>query len=271
MDVPKGRASDGLGGTRPVTAESFDLSGWSKQTSRSKDLQGGTQTVPDGGNFIGVGLYTVPEAARLTRVSPSRIRRWVFGRGGAAALERQLPPVEGQDALGFYNLVEALFIRDLSTQGVSWPTIRKAAERARDVIGDAHPFAAGRLHTDGRSVFLEVAQETGDRQLLNLVDGNFAMLDVLERSFTRTVTFAGPEGRASEWRPEPDLDVVLDPQRRFGRPIINGTGVPTDVLASALVAEKGNLERVARWWQVPAEAVRQAAEFEVRYGLRRAA
>lgn len=227
--------------------------------------------MPDGGDFLGVGLYTVPEAARLARVSPSRIRRWVFGRGGAPTLERQLPPVEGQDALGFYNLVEALFIRDLSTQGVGWPTIRKAVERAREVIGDAHPFAVSRLHTDGRDVFLEVAEETGDRQLLNLVNGNFAMLDVLERSFKRTITFDGPGGRASEWRPEPDLDVVLDPRRRFGRPIVSGTGVPTDVLASALVAEKGNVERVARWWQVPAEAVRQAAEFEVRFGLRRAA
>ena len=65
--------------------------------------------------------------------------------------------------------------------------------------------------------------------------------------------------------------VVVDPARNFGRPTDNDTGVPTDVLAAALVAEGGDAARVARWWGVPVEAVEQAAEFEVRFGLRHAA
>lgn len=228
--------------------------------------------MPDGGNFIGVGLYTIPEAARLAGVAPARIRQWVFGQGGSATLQPQLPRVDGQDAIGFYNLVEVLYIRDLATQGVTWRTIRKAAEHARSVLKDTHPFATRHLHTDGRGLFLEIAQETGDRQLLNLVDGNFAMLEVLERSFIRTITFDGPDERASTWQPVGELDrIIVDPKRSFGRPIDRETGVPTDVLASALTAESGNAERVARWWNVPVEAVWQAAQFEVRFGLRRAA
>lgn len=228
--------------------------------------------MPDGGNFVGVGLYTIPEAARLSGVAPARIRQWVYGQGGAATLQPQLPPVGGQNAIGFYNLVEILYVRDLAAQGVTWRTIKKAAERARSVMQDTHPFAMRHLHTDGRGLFLETAKETGDRQLLNLVDGNFAMLEVLERSFVRTIAFDGPGDRASTWQPLGNLDrIIVDPTRKFGRPIDRETGVPTDVLASALVAEQGNADRVARWWQVPVEAVQQAAEFEVRFGLRRAA
>ncbi len=228
--------------------------------------------MPDGGNFVGVGLYTIPEAARLSGVAPSRIRRWVFGPDGRTPLFRQLPRLDGQDALGFYNLVEVLFVRDLIAQGVTWHSIRRAIELARAAMREDHPFAARKLHTDGRTVFLEAANESGDRQLLNLIDGNFAMFDVLERSFLKTVTFDGPEGRANTWRPQETLDrIVVDPARSFGRPIDRDTGIPTDVLATALKSEKGDAERVARWWKVPVEAVHQAAEFEVRLGLRVAA
>ena len=33
----------------------------------------------DGYKFIGKGLYSVPEAARLTNVPSARIRRWLSG------------------------------------------------------------------------------------------------------------------------------------------------------------------------------------------------
>jgi len=32
-------------------------------------------TLPDGGNFVGVGLYTIPEVTKLLGVVPARIRQ----------------------------------------------------------------------------------------------------------------------------------------------------------------------------------------------------
>ena len=95
---------------------------------------------------------------------------------------------------------------------------------------------------------------------------------MLERTFRRSVRFGGANGQADEWRPDRSLGrVVVDPNRRFGQPIDDQTGVPTEVLANALKAEAGDAARVARWWDVPVEAVEQAAEFEARFGLRHAA
>jgi len=48
-------------------------------------------------------------------------------------LQPQLPRVDSQDVIGFYDLVEVLYTSDLATQGVTWQTIRKAAESARSV------------------------------------------------------------------------------------------------------------------------------------------
>jgi uncharacterized protein (DUF433 family) len=228
--------------------------------------------MPDGSSYLGIGVFTVPDASRLSGVPAGRLRRWVFGRGGAAVVEPQLPPQDGRDVLGFYNLIEVLFIQDLTRQHVGFSTIRKLIERARKELKDAHPFAIKRLHVSGRDLFLETATETADRHLLSLTNGNFAMLDVLERAFQRSITFAGMDGHASEWRPSPTLDrIVIDPARKFGRPIDRETGMPTEVLAASLIAEHNDIDRVARIWEVPVDAVRQAAEFEVSLGFRHAA
>ena len=230
--------------------------------------------MPDGADIVGVGIYTVPEAARLTRVPAPRIRHWVFGKGGHAALDPELLPQDGQEAIGFLNLIEVLFLRELRAQGVSFGAIRKAAALARKYLNRPHPFANGQffVHTDGKNLLLQVVNDTDDKSLVDLASGNGAWLQVLERSFTHSISFDGINGSASQWQPDPRAPrIVVDPQRQFGRPIDSETGVPTDVLADALRAENGNAARVAKWWKVPVEAVNQAAEFELRLGLRRSA
>jgi len=62
------------------------------------------------------------------------------------------------------------------------------------------------------------------------------------------------------WRPRSNR-VILDPQRSFGEPIVADEGIPTDILASAYVAE-GSVDAVARWYEVDPAAVEDAVEFE---------
>ena len=55
--------------------------------------------------------------------------------------------------------------------------------------------------------------------------------------------------------------IVLDPARAFGRPIVASGGVPTEVLAQAVEVE-GSVERVAKLYEVPLPAVRDALAFQ---------
>jgi uncharacterized protein (DUF433 family) len=219
---------------------------------------------------VGTGLYTLAEAARLARVSPARVRGWIVGYRGRAApiLRRQYRDDGGPPVLGFLDLIEVRFVRALADRGVSRQSLRIAAERARAVIGHDHPFANARFRTDGRRIFLETRAETGDRRLLDLLADNFAIYDVLERSFRDGLDFDA-DGVARRWRPVAELDrIVVDPARAFGRPIDEASGVPADVLADALAAE-GDVRRVADWYRVDPAAVTQAAA--LRSSLARAA
>jgi len=61
----------------------------------------------------------------------------------------------------------------------------------------------------------------------------------------------------------PKQSIVVDPARSFGRPIVQKVDVPTDVLAKAVRVEE-SLSLVAKWYDIPIEAVRAAVEFEER-------
>ncbi|MBI4564591.1 MAG: hypothetical protein HY716_07870 [Planctomycetes bacterium] len=63
------------------------------------------------------------------------------------------------------------------------------------------------------------------------------------------------------WPLGKNREVVLDPSRSFGKPIVDSAAVPTAVLTHAVRAE-GSLERVADWYEAPLEAVKGAVEFE---------
>ncbi|CAA7613478.1 hypothetical protein [Magnetospirillum sp. UT-4] len=220
--------------------------------------------------FLGIGLYSVPEASRLTRVPATKIRGWINGysqratAGGRSAplIHRQVPTLEGKPALGFLDLLEVKFVNWLANYGVTWHSIRVAADRARGCLNHDHPFALARFHTDGKAIFLETQEETGDRKLMDLTKNNFAMYEVLEQSFREGIEF-NAQGVASIWHPSPQLPhVVLDPERSFGRPIDAPSGVPTATLSEAYEAE-GSFERVAAWFEVSPETVRDAVAFEL--------
>ena len=54
---------------------------------------------------------------------------------------------------------------------------------------------------------------------------------------------------------------TIDPTRSFGRPLVAGGGVPTEVVAAAVKAE-GSTETVATLYRLPLRGVKDAVLFE---------
>ncbi len=222
-----------------------------------------------------LGIYSVPDAARITGASPVHIRGWLRGypqsRGKPAAppiLRQQHEPIAGELALGFLDLLEVRFLERLveacRRQGrtLAWRALRIAAETARTKFGTEHPFAAKRLHSDGRFVFLEAQKATGDLALYDLVGNNFAIYDVLVASFIASIEYEGDVPR--RWRPDEGLPrIVIDPLRAFGQPVEEKSGAPTGTLLDAWQAEGGNAAKIAAYYGTDADGVNEA----VRYAL----
>lgn len=226
--------------------------------------------------FLGLGFYSVADAARLLRMPALNIRRWLAGytykRDGLSysvppLWVPELPKVDNSIELSFRDLIELRFVKNFTHAGVGLKTIRNCLEYARQVVDNDRPFLTSQFRTDGRTIFLESMSKVNDDEavLLDLREHQYAFKAMIESSF-RDLDMEADE--VTRWRPFHGKDsIVIDPARSFGKPIASEFGVPTAALADAVEAE-GSIDRVAALYEVSPAAVRDAMRFEGELGQR---
>lgn len=211
----------------------------------------------------------MPEASRLTGVTPWRIRRWVRGydfkvkhgrHRSPAVWNTQLDPIDHAIALGFLDLLEVRCVDAFVTAGVGWKTLRQVHEQAWKLVGHAHPFCTNQFATDGQTIFLEERGKHDEVALWDMRD----LQRVFERMiqpFLKNVEFDSDRVPRRWWPQGKAHLVALDPRRSFGQPIVFRDGVPTSVLARS-VAANGSVDEVARWFEIHPASVQEAVAFE---------
>ena len=230
-------------------------------------------------NFLGIGIYSIRDASRISGVSAPRIRRWARGyryrvggetRRSPAVWDADLPPIDGVHSLSFLDLLEVRFINAFLEAGLGWKKVRIAADAAKVLLDTTHPFSTRSFKTDGRTIFADIVQETGKGVLLDLVRSQYAFNPVVSPSLYKGIEFSPNDAPVRWWPMGKRTQVVIDPLRAFGQPITSSEGVPTSVLMEAVEAE-GSVDRVARWFDVRPSAVRAAIKFEETLESKRAA
>ncbi len=208
---------------------------------------------------VGVGLYSMAEAARLLRIRPSTLREWVSQ--ASPLVPRRLPADER--ALTFVELMELHFIKMFRSEGVPMQTIRKASAAAAAKFSSNYPFSVKRFDTDGRTIFATMIREEEDLIVVEDLRRGQYVFDEIVKPFFRKLEFSGTQEVARFWPREKKGRVVLDPERKFGKPIDAESGIPTKALYEAVCAGGGQAPRdVAKWFGVPIQAVQAAVAFE---------
>jgi len=219
-------------------------------------------------DLIGVGLYSPAEAAAYTGIPAVELRRWVFGyitngRRHSGLWQPELAHA-AENALSFHDLLEVRFVHAFRRHGVSLQAIRRASEHAREMFNQAYPFTCKRFQTDGRSIFAEVQEETGDETLVDLVKKQYVFRQIISPSLYDGIEYADDD-TALRWFPIKNNNrVVLDPARNFGKPVLADYGIGVEAVVSAWHAEGENTRRVATLYDIPIVAVEAAIQFERR-------
>jgi len=220
-------------------------------------------------DLLQTGIYTVPDAARLTGVSSWRIRRWLKGykfkvkhgrHRSAPVWQGQLEPIDQSIALGFLDLVELRCVDAFLQAGVDWKTLRRAHDHAQAALKISHPFCASQFKISGREIILELPQD-GDEPQLWEIASNQRVFDRITRPFMRDLVFSQGVLPSQWWPMGTNRLVVLDPRRSFGQPIVSHSGVPTVILDRS-VKGAGSIREVAAWFEVERTEVKDAVEFE---------
>ncbi|KXK19447.1 MAG: hypothetical protein QY327_12055 [Fimbriimonadaceae bacterium] len=205
---------------------------------------------------LGVGLYSLVEAARLLTTPRRTLARWVEGyvqelRGGS---KRYAPIIERADeaSLTFGDLVELMYVRGFRGVPVPLNEIRDVSAKYRQEWNTPYPLATKRFATDGRNLLI---QQRGDWEHA-LSGQRQAFFEEIGRQLVHVGDLT------SEWRPlGRDKAVVLHPDRSFGKPIEDKSGAHTFLLFKA-VEGGASVEEVAWWYDTEVKAVREAVEFE---------
>jgi uncharacterized protein (DUF433 family) len=224
-------------------------------------------------DIYNIPAYPVTDAARYLRIPLVTLRSWLQGRSyltknGQQAFEPLIQrPNPGLPQLSFTNLVEAHVLRTIRDgYQVKLDKVRIALDYMIQQFGTTHPLVMKRFQTDGVDLFVDEM-----KRLVNVSRaGQLAMQDTLKGLLTRVEWDAN--GLATRFfpiievvpDPESDKIIFLDPSIRFGKPVIAGKGVPTDIIAE-LYNAGDSIDDIADEYDCTPLQIKAAIHFEPQY------
>lgn len=217
--------------------------------------------------------YRAGEVAHVLALPPATVQAWSFGHDylhGDGTRKRFARVIEPADArkrlLSFANMCELHLLGVIRRHHrVQLPQVRKAVTYMQRKLGEDRPLLSRQLRTNGIDLFVESAG-----QLLNVSkEGQQALRDDFERALSRVdfnrqgdairlFPFTKPTTYSNEEQPRV---VVIDPQRSFGRPVVIGAYVRTEVIKDRFLAGDSMAE-MAGDYRVSVAEIEEAIRFE---------
>jgi uncharacterized protein (DUF433 family) len=178
--------------------------------------------------------YSFAEADRIARVTPGTSSRWLKGYPYwySSDEQRRSPPVTprkgSQEAVSFVDLMEVAAIGRLRDKGFSLKRIREINAYCRVYLRTPRPLVTEKFRVTGQDIFID-DENFGVLVNVGREAGMRAWEEVLE-PFLDDVEYE--EELVRRWWPlGKTVGVVVDPDYGFSLPVIEGTGIRTEIIA----------------------------------------
>lgn len=211
-------------------------------------------------------MYSEAEAARLLNLNQGTLHYWLEGgvnRGVVYGPVIRVEPQGGHPAVTWAEFVEAGMLRTYRRHhAVPLHELRAFISVLRERLGVPYPLADQRpFVVDNGQLVIEAQDQAGldsEWRLVEHVSGVTSLLPQAQ-AFLRRVEWDG--NVPIRWHPADDMDspVVIDPERRFGRPTVGG--VSTAVLWEQVKAGVDPVD-VAGGYDVSESDVEWAVKYE---------
>lgn len=208
--------------------------------------------------ILGAGVYSPREAGRFAGVSGREIRRWTKGTKLFDPLWRtRFSAIEGSSEISFIDMLESRVVAALRRAGVSMQAIRFAIAHAQEVFGIEKPLSSEHFRTDGREILIDAIERDGELVSLSKMRAGQKVFGVIVKQSLVDIEFE--EARPVRWRPS--AEVVVDPERAFGDPMLDAFGISTSIIREE-AEQLGSPQKVASLYEIPVNQVRSAIAFE---------
>lgn len=215
------------------------------------------------------GLYSIAEAAHLLGLPPVTLRRWLEGYTSNGRFYEPVLRLEptGSETVTWGEFVEAGLLRGYRDRGVSLHNrLRPFINDLRERLGVPYPLAHGKPGIGPNRHLIRLAEDAAGLALED--ERHQRLISPLVEDFIDAVDWGVVEEVAERYWPlGREHNVVIDPDRAFGIPTVEG--LRAEVLAE-LVNAGEPIAFVADEYGISEQAVRDAVEWESRRGVRAA-
>src|SRR5438270_3587048 len=191
-----------------------------------------------------LAAYGIAEAAHYLLVPRATLRSWVAGMSYGSGSERKLlraviqPAAKSPVALSFINLIEAHVLAAIRRKHrVDMPAVRRAIDFLKKEFGSQHPLADHKFETNGVDLFVErygqllSVSEGGQLAVRQLLEAHLRRIERDDKGFPLRLY---PFTRVDQT--DQPKNIVIDPFISFGKAVITGTSVSTDIVAERFKA-----------------------------------
>ena len=220
--------------------------------------------------YFGKGIYSLPTAAKILKMNPRKMRRWINGYTYHKNMEcRFIKPLfktefsynPNDEIISFLDLTELLFIEVFIGYGISVQKIREAAIAAAKLLDTSHPFALRKMFTDGKSIFAKIAKASNDTSLLDLINKQYQFIEIIEPTLFECIDFDRHNYAERWWPLGKNKDIILDPSRSMGQPILNKYNVRTELIYE-LYKTNHSINEIRDWYELDENAIETAIDYE---------
>lgn len=211
--------------------------------------------------ILGQGVYTPREAARLIGTSAQQVLRWTRGSGPTEPLWNAHYQFLDADVteISFLDLIEVRVVAALRRANISLQSIRFAIDFAKKKYGIERPLAFQSFKTDGTEILMEAVEGDGDFiSLSKKRPGQKVFKEIILQSLN---DLEYEDNFVARWRPKGYADVVIDPSRHFGDPILDEFGISTNTIYEEFLRFR-DLEYLSNIYEVPKSILKTSVKFE---------
>jgi len=211
---------------------------------------------PKSTKIIGLGVYTLQEAALYGGISSQKLSRWLYGTSVSRPVINS--QFRQERLVSFLDLIQSKSVSEARRLKVSFHRIREAIDVARKQYHIEFPLAhryalvefGNELHIHNH-VSERITTVTGKQK-------HQTLMAQIVTEFMRELEF-NAQGVAEKYTPFENngIKITLNPKVQFGQPIVGDTGYRADILNKAYLVE-GSYKSVADEFGVEMEEVKTA-------------
>ncbi len=209
---------------------------------------------------LGIGLYSVPDVARILNLELRFVRRWLreyWENKFKAGKKIYSTWGSGRDkTVHFYTLIEFYVFYQLRKQKLSAQSIAKSHEIIAEELNSQFPFATSTILTDGKKILYKI----DDDIIVNADKSKQLNFSTIIKEFCQQIDFGKDHLALRYWPLGKQRNIIVDPHHQLGQPTIKNTNILAETLYRMYIAgEKVNF--IASLYNVLESDVKDSIEF----------